>query len=68
MACQLNLSPYEQNRYARKYPCYEHQCETCGWNEEEHERRISRGLVTGSNGLRHFTITQEEIIADDTGN
>ena len=72
MACQLNLSPDEKNRYARSYPCYAWQCETCGWNEEEQKRRSKRGLVTGSNGLRHMTVSpsaiKEATVPDDTGN
>ena len=72
MACQLHRSPYERNRYARVYPCYAWQCETCGWNEREHRQRVKRGLVTGSNGLRHYTVSssaiEEASVSDDTGN
>lgn len=72
MACQLNLSPYEKNRYARSYPCYASQCENCGWNEAEQKRRVSRGLVRGSDGLRHMTVSpsviEEATVSDDTGN
>lgn len=72
MACQLNLSPYGKDRYARVYPCYASQCKTCGWNEAEHKLRVSRGLVTGSNGLRHMTVTPSAVegvsVSDDTGN
>ena len=72
MSCKLNLSPYEKTRYSRVYPCYESQCATCGWNEQEHKRRVSRGLVIGSDGLRHMTVspaaTEEATVPDDTGN
>ena len=45
MACQLNLSPYGKDRYARVYPCYASQCKTCGWNEAEHKLRVSRDYL-----------------------
>lgn len=66
MACQINLSPFGKNRYSRSFPCSVKQCKTCGWNEEEHERRISRGLVTGSDGLRHFIATPAKNTGGDT--
>lgn len=61
MACLLNRSPDERTRYSTDYPCYSYQCPRCGWNSEEHERRIARGLTTGENGLRHFSKTKFKI-------
>lgn len=68
MTCLLNRSPYEQTRYNTEYPCHPWQCPRCGWNAEEHERRINGGLVTGSDGLKHFTKSKAVIHSDDRGN
>lgn len=58
MACLLNRSPYDIARYDGDRPCRPGDCPRCGWNSVEHERRLARGLTTGENGLRHFTVTK----------
>lgn len=61
MACLLNRSPDVKTRYSIDYPCYSWQCSRCGWNSEEHERRISGGLTRGEDGLKHFSKTKYKI-------
>lgn len=68
MACLLNRSPYEPARYNTEYPCHPYDCPRCGWNSEEHDRRIARGLTKGENGLKHFTKSKAVFFSDDTGN
>lgn len=65
MACLLNRSPYERSRYSKDYPCYAWQCARCGWNAEEHERRINNGLTRGEDGLKRFTKTKPQITTEE---
>ena len=58
MVCLLKRSPGESHAHSNRdfIPCYAAQCNRCGWNAAEHERRINTELVTGPDGLRHFLV------------
>ena len=62
MECLLNRAPGDRTGHANAtfVPCYRWQCKHCGWNAEEHARRIKRGLVTGPDGLRYIPIKRKQ--------